>query len=122
MLDWKGAQSVLDLIQGRRSPAGKWTLPVMAALQAGPSRHNELRRAVDAGIAAKVFEDTVHRLVEDGLIRRHLDDTSPPAVVFALTPLGEDLLRLLAIISAWGREHGTDVSSTHDHCRPRHER
>lgn len=41
MLDWKAAQQVIDLIQGSSASAGKWTLPVLAALEAGPFRHND---------------------------------------------------------------------------------
>lgn len=108
-MDREAAQRVVDLIQGSRSSAGKWTLPVLAALESGPSRHNQLRRAVDGGIRAKVFEDTIRRLVEDQLVRRHLTDTSPPAVVFTLTPLGEDLLELLSVMATWAHDHVIDL-------------
>jgi DNA-binding HxlR family transcriptional regulator len=58
---WDPPQHVIGLIDGR------WTLAVIAKLQDGGRRYQELDDALD-GVSHKVLTDTLRRLERDGLI------------------------------------------------------
>lgn len=114
VLDWEIAQLAIDFIRGSRSRAGKWSLPVLAALRHGPLRHNQLLRDVDSGIHAKVFEETLHRLEGCGLISREIAAASPPAVSYRLTPLAESLFEPLSVLADWARAHSAELERWRD--------
>ena len=80
--------------------ADKWTVLVLALLDAGPMRFNQLRRAVD-GLSQKMLSRTLKALERDGLITRRAFATVPVTVEYAITPLGRTLARALAPISDW---------------------
>ncbi len=92
---WASAQRVIGLIEGR------WTLAVLAELQAGDRRYRELDEALD-GVSHKVLTDTLRRAERDGLVTRHLDpgrvDT---ATLYQLTDLGRSLDEPLAALERW---------------------
>ena len=80
----------------------KWAPLVICALRKGPKRHGELRRAI-GGISQKMLTQTVRKLEQFGLVARHVQDTIPPAVEYALTPLGESLSIPLEGVSSGAR-------------------
>jgi DNA-binding HxlR family transcriptional regulator len=82
----------------------KWAPLVICALRKGPKRHGELRRAI-GGISQKMLTQTVRKLEQFGLVARHVQDTIPPAVEYALTPLGESLSIPLEGVFKWGETH-----------------
>ena len=68
-----------------------WTVVVLFGLREGPRRPGELRAAI-GGISAKVLNETLRRLEDDGLVERHRYAEAPPRVEYALTALGRTLL------------------------------
>lgn len=92
---WESPQRVIGLIDGR------WTLAVLAELQDGGRRYQELDEALD-GVSHKVLTDTLRRAERDGLVVRHLDpgrvDT---ATLYQLTELGRSLGEPLAALERW---------------------
>lgn len=92
---WESPQRVIGLIDGR------WTLAVLAELQDGGRRYQELDEALD-GVSHKVLTDTLRRAERDGLVVRHLDpgrvDT---ATLYQLTELGRSLGEPLAVLERW---------------------
>lgn len=99
MTDWTEAQEAIELL------AGKWVLAVLAELEAGPRRHNELFRTVDAGVSDRVLTDTLRRMERDGLIIRRTFMSSPPAVRYELTPLAHSLREPVSGLTGWLHEH-----------------
>jgi DNA-binding HxlR family transcriptional regulator len=100
LLDWRSTQDALEFIRGR------WTLPIIAALEDGPLRHNDLLRVVGDRISEKVFDETLARLAARGVVVRHVDSGSnPPAVSYELTPVAASMFGPLADLAAWTREH-----------------
>jgi DNA-binding HxlR family transcriptional regulator len=89
--------------------ADKWTVLVLALLDAGPMRFNQLRRAVD-GLSQKMLSQTLKALERDGLITRRAFATVPVTVEYAITPLGRTLARALAPISDWAIANFGEVS------------
>lgn len=74
-------QRVISLINGR------WTLAVLAELQAGGRRYQDLDDALD-DISHKVLPVALRRAERDGLIRRHLDPSRvETATLYQLTDL-----------------------------------
>jgi DNA-binding HxlR family transcriptional regulator len=90
--DWIDAHPAVDLL------AGKWTLPILAALDPNPLRHGELARALGPGIAPKVFGENLARLQHDGLITKQSDDDGHTHR-YTLTDLGRSLYQPVAHLS-----------------------
>lgn len=86
----------------------KWTSIIIVILdRAGPTRFNELARL--ANISFKVLTTTLRRLERDGFVSREVLPSRPPAVTYALTPLGESLLPVLAILRAWAEANVSTI-------------
>ncbi len=63
----------------------------------------------------------VEPLERDGLVRRRVEPTVPPAVHYSLTPLGRSLDGPLAAVRAWAERHITAVvaaRATYDEAPP----
>ena len=96
--DWIDAHPAVDLL------AGKWTLPILAALDPNPLRHGELARTLRPDISDKVFGQNLTRLQRDGLITKQSDDDGHTHR-YALTDLGRSLYQPVAHLSRWTRAH-----------------
>jgi DNA-binding HxlR family transcriptional regulator len=78
---------------------GRWGSLVLAALQDGPIRFNDLRRRVQ-GVSQKVLAQTLQALERDGFITRHQLSVFPLRVEYTLTPPGQDVAaKLLELIT-----------------------
>jgi DNA-binding HxlR family transcriptional regulator len=73
----------MDLIGGAWTPNILWHLKT-------PMRFGELKDAVGP-ISAKVLTQRLRRLEKDGLIRRTVTPSSPPAVEYSLTEFGREI-------------------------------
>jgi DNA-binding HxlR family transcriptional regulator len=102
---WTSPQRVVSLIDGR------WILAVLAELQNGGRRYQELDEALD-GVSHKVLTDTLRRAERDGLVVRHLDpgrvDT---ATLYKLTELGRALEKPLAALGQWSETNWPHVEA-----------
>ncbi|MEV0358684.1 helix-turn-helix domain-containing protein [Nocardia sp. NPDC050697] len=85
-----------------------WSLLVIAVLADGPRRYSELHFAV-TGISQRMLTRTLRRLREDGLLTRTSHPEVPPRVVYELTPLGHDLLGIVAALVGWAAEHHAEI-------------
>lgn len=97
--------------------ATKWTSMVLHTLHvrhAGVARTGVLLRSLP-GISKKMLTQTLREMAESGLITRHVHGTIPPAVEYALTPLGRRFVEPVELLYAWGRDNA-DVL---DQLRPR---
>jgi DNA-binding HxlR family transcriptional regulator len=96
---------VIDLI------AGRWTLAVLAELQNGGRRYQELDDALN-GVSHKVLTDTLRRAERDGLLQRHLDPSRvDTTTLYKLTDLGRSLDRPLIALQAWGNANWPAVAA-----------
>ncbi|MGY4572026.1 helix-turn-helix domain-containing protein [Bradyrhizobium sp. USDA 3256] len=80
--------------------ADKWTILVIAALSRGPTRFNQLKRALEP-VTQKSLTQTLRRLERSGMVSRKVLDTSPVAVEYAITPLGRTLGGPFSAIYRW---------------------
>jgi DNA-binding HxlR family transcriptional regulator len=99
---------------GKRSPCplactldligDKWTLLVVRDLALGKTQFNEFLRSPE-GIATNILTDRLGRLVENGLVERHMPDDHRTREVYRLTPKGITLVPVLKMIAQWGLAH-----------------
>jgi len=80
--------------------ADKYTVLVIIFLQERPRRFSELQRMIQ-GISQKVLTQTLRSLERDGLVTRTIYPEVPPRVEYALTPLGETLIKPLEALREW---------------------
>src|SRR5215207_972566 len=93
--------------------AAKWSVVVLARLDAGSSRFNELLRQID-GVSRRMLSATLRQLERDGLIERHVFARVPARVGYELSPAGHGLLAALAPLAGWGVEHRADLSAARE--------
>ncbi|GAA0934787.1 helix-turn-helix domain-containing protein [Nonomuraea longicatena] len=82
----------------------KWSLLVIAALEAGPLRYTDLQRDVP-GISQRMLTLTVRQLQQDGLVTRTAYAEVPPRVEYALTSLGRSLHHIVTSLITWVADH-----------------
>ncbi|MBS7540203.1 winged helix-turn-helix transcriptional regulator [Ancylobacter lacus] len=87
-------RTVLDRI------GDKWSYLLVLHLASGPKRFGELRRGIE-DISQRMLTETLRSLQRDGLVARTVFPTTPPAVEYRLTPLGQSLLEPMGGLVAW---------------------
>ena len=95
----------------------KWTSMILHTLHArhdGTARSGALHRSLP-GISKKMLIQTLRELEASGLIERHKLDSVPPAVSYALSPLGKLMVEPIEMIYEWGRRNSTAL----DQLKPR---
>ncbi|MFI7129121.1 winged helix-turn-helix transcriptional regulator [Nonomuraea sp. NPDC050153] len=91
----------------------KWVTLLLTALSERPRRYGDLSRRI-AGVSQKMLTQTLRGLERDGLVSRTLTPSVPVRVDYALTPLGESLMPLVAAIKSWAETHIGDVEAARD--------
>jgi DNA-binding HxlR family transcriptional regulator len=75
----------------------KWTVQLLAAIEAGDRRPGRLRRAV-AGISTKVMNERLAKLTRFGVLERRAVSQKPLHVEYHLTAKGRQLAGLVSEI------------------------
>ena len=78
------ARDVVDHVTSR------WGVWVLISLRRNDLRFYELRESI-RGISEKMLAQTLRALVEDGLVWRKVEPTTPPQVTYGLTEFGRDV-------------------------------
>src|SRR5436309_3917359 len=78
----------------------KWTVLVVQTLGEGSKRFNELRREIPS-VSQRMLTLTLRNLERDGLVNRTVTPSIPPRVDYALTELGQSLLKPLNALAEW---------------------
>jgi DNA-binding HxlR family transcriptional regulator len=86
----------------------RWTALVVGVLAERPHRFGELRRRID-GVSQKMLTQTLRSLERDGLVSRKAFATVPVTVEYALTPLGESLVPVLAAVRDWAEARVSEI-------------
>ena len=81
---------------------GKWAMLVLEQLHLGPSRFNEIQRAL--GVSTKSLTDTLRHLEACGIVNREAKATVPVTVEYSLTEKGRSFDAVLLAMKNWGRE------------------
>lgn len=86
--------------QGMRVIGGKWTGSILWHLKDQPVRFNDLSRMI-GGASKKMITERLRQLEARGLVARKVLNTSPVAVEYGITPLGETAIGFLDELRAW---------------------
>ncbi|MFI9454513.1 winged helix-turn-helix transcriptional regulator [Amycolatopsis sp. NPDC052450] len=89
---------------------GKWKGLILFALQDGPLRFGELRRAVP-GISERVLILQLREMETTGLLHREVYHQVPPKVEYSLTAFGDSLNTAMAALGEWGEEHQARIEA-----------
>ncbi|MDN3027090.1 helix-turn-helix domain-containing protein [Streptomyces sp. S.PB5] len=86
----------------------KWSLLVIATLEAGPLRYTDLQRDIP-GISQRMLTLTLRQLQQDGLVTRTAYAEVPPRVEYALTPLSRSLNEIVKQLIGWAADHHDEI-------------
>lgn len=86
--------------RGMRILGGKWTGSILWHLKDAPVRFNDLSRMI-GGASKKMITDRLRQLEDQGLIKRRVIETSPVAVEYQITKLGQSALECLDVLREW---------------------
>ena len=90
----------------------KWTVLVVSTLGEGPRRFNELRREIPS-VSQRMLTLTLRNLERDGLVSRAVTPTIPPRVDYALTDLGQSLLKPILGLTDWALANIEKIHEAH---------
>jgi len=79
----------------------KWTLLAIYNLSKGEMRFTELKNSL-SGIPAKTLSATLKYLTKNEIVNRKIIDSSPPGVLYSLTPKGKELREIFEALNSWG--------------------
>jgi DNA-binding HxlR family transcriptional regulator len=80
----------------------RWSLLIVRDLMfAGRHHFRELLQS-EEGISSNILAERLGRLVEAGLLSRTDDPTHKQKAIYKLTPMGIDLLPVIAALGSWG--------------------
>jgi DNA-binding HxlR family transcriptional regulator len=82
-----------------------WTPLIIRDLQLGIDRFDTL--AADLGISRNLLATRLAHLVEHGIVERHRYQEHPPRYGYVLTEPGQELVPVLAALTAWGDRWAT---------------
>jgi len=101
-------------LQGALGVLGaKWSLAILARLNSGTHRFNELLRQTD-GVSRRMLSATLRQLERDGLVLRHVYARVPARVEYELSDSGEALLLALAPLMDWGAQHREEIAAARE--------
>ncbi len=108
--DGQGRRSARDactepcaIERGMRIIGGKWTGSILWHLKDGPVRFNDLARMV-GGASKKMITERLRQLVDQGLVKRQVLETSPVSVTYEITDFGRTALGFLDELRRWSEE------------------
>jgi DNA-binding HxlR family transcriptional regulator len=84
--------------------SGKWKLPILISLKAGPKRFKELHRLLD-DITPKVLSKELKELEMNDFVTRTVYATSPVTVEYELTKYSHSLDDIIHAMRDWGLKH-----------------
>ena len=88
-----------------------WSVLILTELNRGSCRFNALGRVVD-GISPRMLAVTLRHLERDGLVTRHVLDTKPPQVDYAITARGRSLHVALGTLVDWAATHQAAINAS----------
>ncbi|PZL97749.1 transcriptional regulator [Pantoea graminicola] len=88
--------------------ANKWSVLILTVLCTQPARFNAIKRRLDP-ITHKCLTEALRRLERNGLVSRRVIASSPVAVEYAITPLGQTLQTPFVALVGWAKQHGATL-------------
>ncbi|MDI6539633.1 helix-turn-helix domain-containing protein [Pantoea ananatis] len=86
----------------------KWSVLVILTVMEKPIRFNDIRRNI-GGISQKALTQCLRKLERNGIVERWVVATSPIAVEYRMTPLGQSLDKIFHTLLEWTNENSEAV-------------
>lgn len=83
---------------------GKWKLPIIMALSAGPRRFKDLQRSL-SDITPKILSKELKEMELNEFVTRTVTNGKPVTVEYALTEYSSSLEKVLQELREWGAQH-----------------
>jgi DNA-binding HxlR family transcriptional regulator len=83
---------------------GKWKSTLLACIDQGVRRPSAMQRTIPSA-TRRVLNVQLTELEQHGLISKTIFPELPPKVEYQLTPLGQSLLPVIAVMEEWGNAH-----------------
>jgi len=83
----------------------RWSLLIVRDIMFAGKRHFREFLQSDEGISSNILAERLATLVEYGVLCKTDDPTHKQKAIYSLTPVGIDLLPVVAQIGIWGRKH-----------------
>ncbi|PHS76586.1 MAG: hypothetical protein COB56_06295 [Robiginitomaculum sp.] len=87
----------------------RWSLMVLSGCFSGVCRFNQFESFL--GINRNLLSARLDKLVDAGLLVRHLYNASPPRYEYQLTNIAQDLRPIIVGLSAWAECHFTKTDA-----------
>jgi DNA-binding HxlR family transcriptional regulator len=81
----------------------RWTLVILRDAFLGQRRFDEFQKSL--GVARNVLAARLDRLVDNGVMEKHLYKERPPRYEYRLTEMGLDLWPVVMSLMQWGDRH-----------------
>src|SRR5436190_20252312 len=82
----------------------RWSGAILLVLMDGPLNFTGIRELVP-DISDRLLSERLKELEAEGIVERHVIDTSPPRVEYALTAKGQALEPAVRALKSWARRH-----------------
>ncbi|WP_415329513.1 winged helix-turn-helix transcriptional regulator [Chryseobacterium sp. MMS23-Vi53] len=76
-------------------------MPIVWRINEGEKRPSEMLRGI-AKVDRRVLNQHLKGLEQDGILSKKIFNELPPRVEYSLTPLGEELVKVLWKLNDWG--------------------
>jgi DNA-binding HxlR family transcriptional regulator len=82
----------------------RWSGAILLVLLDGPLNFTGIRELVP-DISDRLLSERLKELESEGIVARHVLDTSPPRVEYGLTPKGQELEPTVRALKSWAQRH-----------------
>ena len=86
----------------------KWSALILLALDQQPMRFNGIKRVLN-GVTQKALTQSLRKLERNGIVSRTVLATSPVAVEYAITPIGQELKKTFCSFYQWTLQHMPEI-------------
>ena len=89
----------------------RWTGLIVRALLSGACRFNNISAYVP-GLSDRLLSERLKELESVGIVERHVYPDTPVRIEYVLTPKGQGLRDIVAVVQAWADEWATEAVET----------
>jgi len=99
----------------------RWSLMVLSGCFSGICKFNQFQNSLR--ISRSLLSDRLEKLVNSGLLKRHLYNENPQRYEYQLTEISRELLPIIIGLEAWADRHcsqeGAPFTTVHNKCSHR---
>ncbi|WP_313385433.1 helix-turn-helix domain-containing protein [Chishuiella sp.] len=82
--------------------SGKWKIPIIWQINEGKKRPSEFLKGIGK-VDRRVLNQQLKQMEQEGLLTKVSFSELPPRVEYSLTPIAEELVKVLWQLNDWGK-------------------